>query len=652
MKINFKLIIFFIFSYLFSNIPVFSVNSTTPEIGNSFGFDISVFGNRVAISSPKDDNNGVSSGSVEVFLMENSELILESKLFPSNASSHDQFGYSIDLYESTLVIGAPHFGDLSSPSKGPRSGIVYIFEHSESGWYESQKLLPEDLSTGYHFGCAVDIEDEYLAIGAYGGSTGGISHSGSVYTYTKKDGLWMQDGKLNPPEAASGDRFGYSLSLTKDDDLSLLIGAYLKSERKGAAYLFTKSISSDLDNNVESQLSPLSRIKTDKMESSISYNTTSSNYNDSWNQIYEFQPIDLLEGDLFGYSVSISGNFLVIGSPIADGNDEMSGVAYFYQRGADGTWSQREKIINPNGSKHDQFGIHVHNNQNKIYIGATRDDFKSHDGGAIYYYLSLTGKVEILKIITTLNTQSHSYFGQSFDSDKFLFVAGSRQENSSELISTGLAYLYWNDLEIVQYGDPLDSLMYGYSANDGIQVYNYSSENISFSISSSNKNLVKFEKNSVWGEDSRDFFLEPYSSTIVQFLVDASNLSPGNYNVDLNFIWSESSVPDYTYNYSIEITHKLSVEKNLIPDEFLMEKSYPNPFNPVTIIKFQIPIPSKTTITIYDLNGRKVKTLLDNNKEPGFYTIPWNASKYSSGIYFVKMIAGDYTHTQKVMLIK
>ena len=77
-----------------------------------------------------------------------------------------------------------------------------------------------------------------------------------------------------------------------------------------------------------------------------------------------------------------------------------------------------------------------------------------------------------------------------------------------------------------------------------------------------------------------------------------------------------------------------------------------NPFNPVTTLRFALPIESEVSLTIYNLQGRQVVSLIDGNMNAGYHTAKWNADNNSSGVYFVKMVAGEYVNTQKLMLVK
>jgi len=89
-----------------------------------------------------------------------------------------------------------------------------------------------------------------------------------------------------------------------------------------------------------------------------------------------------------------------------------------------------------------------------------------------------------------------------------------------------------------------------------------------------------------------------------------------------------------------------------LPESFLLYQNYPNPFNPVTTIKYQIPNTVNVSIKIYDVRGRFISEIVNREYKPGVYEIQWNGAGYSSGIYFYRIKAGDYTETKKMALVK
>jgi photosystem II stability/assembly factor-like uncharacterized protein len=93
-------------------------------------------------------------------------------------------------------------------------------------------------------------------------------------------------------------------------------------------------------------------------------------------------------------------------------------------------------------------------------------------------------------------------------------------------------------------------------------------------------------------------------------------------------------------------------EDDIKPKEYFLYQNYPNPFNPSTSIKYSLPQTGRVTLSIYDLLGREVIKLIDEEKPAGEYEINWNASFYPSGVYFLRMQAGEFSETRKLLLMK
>ncbi len=100
------------------------------------------------------------------------------------------------------------------------------------------------------------------------------------------------------------------------------------------------------------------------------------------------------------------------------------------------------------------------------------------------------------------------------------------------------------------------------------------------------------------------------------------------------------------------VTGVTSVNDKFIPENFSLSQNYPNPFNPSTKINYAITESSLVTIKIYDMLGREVKILVNEEKPAGSYTINFNSENLASGVYFYKLTAGNFTATKKLMLLK
>ncbi len=121
------------------------------------------------------------------------------------------------------------------------------------------------------------------------------------------------------------------------------------------------------------------------------------------------------------------------------------------------------------------------------------------------------------------------------------------------------------------------------------------------------------------------------------------NLNSGIYNYRLKQI-------DYNGNFEyLNLSNAVAVG---VPDKFSLVQNYPNPFNPTTTILYGVPNDGLVTMKIYDINGKEVKTLVNEPKTAGYYTTVFNASGLSSGVYFYKLSSGNFVIAKKMVIMK
>ena len=145
--------------------------------------------------------------------------------------------------------------------------------------------------------------------------------------------------------------------------------------------------------------------------------------------------------------------------------------------------------------------------------------------------------------------------------------------------------------------------------------------------------------------------------------------SNGNSNLKVPYTFiDKSSQPDVNYDYrllqinsdnSFSVLNTIKVKASS-PEEYFLSQNFPNPFNPTTKIKYSIP-PSidanlsstiNVQIKVYDVLGKEVATLINEDKSAGKYEITFNAANFPSGIYFYKFQAGNFTQTKKMILLR
>ncbi|NOY46952.1 MAG: T9SS type A sorting domain-containing protein [Chlorobi bacterium] len=111
------------------------------------------------------------------------------------------------------------------------------------------------------------------------------------------------------------------------------------------------------------------------------------------------------------------------------------------------------------------------------------------------------------------------------------------------------------------------------------------------------------------------------------------------------------STSNELWKYSLSEIANLSND-NIIVEKYFLSQNYPNPFNPSTIIQYSIPMNEFVTLKVYDVLGRKVKTLVNKEQSAGVYNVEFNASKLTSGVYFYRIEAGSFVAVKKLLLLK
>ena len=134
------------------------------------------------------------------------------------------------------------------------------------------------------------------------------------------------------------------------------------------------------------------------------------------------------------------------------------------------------------------------------------------------------------------------------------------------------------------------------------------------------------------------------TNTPVEYRFEDKKLNTGKYNYRLKQI-------DHNGNFSYyELSNEIEVG---VPDKFDISQNYPNPFNPTTKIDFALPLDSRVSIIIYDMTGREITRLINNEmKKASYYTVQFNGQGLASAVYFYRIVSDKFTQSKKMMLIK
>jgi len=215
------------------------------------------------------------------------------------------------------------FGDSADNVNGNNSGSAYIFKRDEDTWVEQAKLLASDGAASDKFGCSVSLSGDYAIVGAYDSGS-----SGSAYIFRRDEDVWVEQVKLLPSYVGgNGENFGFSVFISGD---YAIVGFDETIGEIGSAYIFKRD-------------------------------------GESWTEQVKLRPSDVKFMDKFGQSVSISGDYAIVGA-CWDGSYDL-GSAYIFKR--DGNrWIKQVKLLASDGDAFDSFGSSVSISGDYAVIGA------------------------------------------------------------------------------------------------------------------------------------------------------------------------------------------------------------------------------------------------------------------------------------------
>ncbi|MBS1516514.1 MAG: T9SS type A sorting domain-containing protein [Bacteroidetes bacterium] len=118
------------------------------------------------------------------------------------------------------------------------------------------------------------------------------------------------------------------------------------------------------------------------------------------------------------------------------------------------------------------------------------------------------------------------------------------------------------------------------------------------------------------------------------------------------FVFGESTGIVHLFGITLGPATSILNSTSEIPDSYSLSQNFPNPFNPVTTINYSIPVSGLVNLKVFNILGKKVSSLVNDFKQPGNYSVDFDASDLTSGIYFYKISAGDFSEIKKMTLIK
>ncbi|MGJ8662965.1 MAG: FG-GAP repeat protein, partial [Marinicella sp.] len=364
-----------------------------------FGQSISLSAGRLIVGARHDPEVG---GAGFVFEDDGNSWVQTQKLTASDGAIQDNFGWSVDIFGFTAVIGATRTSDGMI-----QDGSAYVFKLNQNNneWEEIQKLKASDPQDNMYFGETIEVNDNHLLVGSRDGSNGFNSGAAYYFAFDGNTDEWTFSQKFTGSDTVSGDNFSQGMSLNgntvaigafQDDDLGVVNSA-------GSVFVF------------EFQ-------------------------DPNWVETQKIMPDGLAFQDGFGISVAIDefNDRLFIG---ATGDDDVangSGAAFVYDFNVS-TWEQSQKLLAVDGAVNDNFAYAVDIDGTTAVVGAQRDPDLGEDSGAVYVFDYDGAQWSLTQKLFPNVPVASSYFGSDVS------ISGDWMAISAHVPDGGYVYLFKNN---------------------------------------------------------------------------------------------------------------------------------------------------------------------------------------------------------------
>ncbi|MET0645024.1 MAG: Calx-beta domain-containing protein, partial [Pyrinomonadaceae bacterium] len=371
-------------------------------LGTSVAFD----GSSVVAGAPSKNS---ARGAAYVFAIDPNA---GPKLLADDGLSQDRLGYAVAVSGDTAVVGAPEDEIVSTQTN---RGAAYVYVRANGVWTQQQKLLASDGASSDKFGTSVAIHGDTIVVGAPNSDTNqSESDQGAAYVFTRSGSTWTQQAKLVASDGADGDWFGQSVAVSGD---TAVVGAIFDdinntAANQGEVYVYTRAGS-------------------------------------TWTQAAQLRGTDSNFSDWFGATVSISGNTIAVGAPIAE--TPTRGAAFVFT-GSGSTWTQQQKLTLPSdiGSA-DEFAGSISVSGDTVVVGSRLNDHGAGAGpgsnqGAAYVYTRTGGVWTQQQKLTATDAGLGDEFGQSVAVEGNTVLIGARNDtfgtSPNTILNQGSAYVF------------------------------------------------------------------------------------------------------------------------------------------------------------------------------------------------------------------
>ncbi len=411
-----------------------------------FGYSAAVDGDTALIGAYGDDDLGSESGAAYVYIRDSAGVwSLQQKLTASDGIADARFGWAVAVDGDTAVIGKETYDFFN-----PTNGAVYVFTRDSAGiWTERQKLTAYDGFAGDYFGESVAMSGKTIVVGAKGDNDLG-TFSGSVYVFISDSaGVWSLQQKLTANQGMEADWFGSTLDVDGDTAVIAASGYDYSGSivNSGIVYVFTR------------------------------------NSGGVWNEQQGLLPSDPAN-NLYGQSVAVSRDSIVIGAVADDQIDVNTGAAYVFTRDSTGAWNERQKLTASDAAAGDYFGQSVDIDGSSLVVGAYGDDDNGTDAGSAYVFSRDTNGDwnEQVKLLAS-DGADYDYLAsvpRAVGISASTVLAGARLDDTAAGSSVGSAYVFdiapnadAPDIAVSTSAVDFGEVLVGQTVQDVVTVSNY-----------------------------------------------------------------------------------------------------------------------------------------------------------------------------------
>jgi hypothetical protein len=362
------------------------------------GFSVGISGDTAIVGVPK--SGGDNAGKALVYQRSGTAWGLQATLIPDTPSYEAAFGWSVAISGDRAIVGA-----FTDSAIGYISGAAYIFERTGTTWTQAARLLG-DSEPEVGLGQSVAISGDYAVVGAPLPPATTFTGPGHAYVYRRDSGtgVWLHDATLIASDAVDFIDFGTSVSVDKD---VIAVGAERGVEGGvvgGAVYVFRRT-------------------------------------GGVWNEEAKLTASDAAYHDLFGASVSVSGNRILVGAKEDDDMGDASGSAYIfaYDDGTS-TWLEAQKLTANNGTEGDNFGRSVSISGGRAIVGAWLGDGPGSTTGAAYTYRTVGSDFDLANTLFKPDGAYGDGFGFSVAISGDCAAVGAVNDDVDGLPNVGSAY--------------------------------------------------------------------------------------------------------------------------------------------------------------------------------------------------------------------